>query len=200
MDMFMEHLDADTDTPEVHSEHGNVKERSGRKPKHQWRKTVKQEQTQRIARKVAADFTVPDGDTERVTIEDGSLGAVDEHAEEGHHTQHLIDGPFADEELLGRVTGAVEGGAEQGEEVAFELVRCGAGVACYVVGGDEDADSADGDQNAHDLGDVVAHMEEEEGQDDHDGYGPEVDELGAEHVGVAVGEDDEVVTFDVAEG
>lgn len=40
---------------------------------------------------------------------------------------------------------------------------------------------------------------QEEGDDYHHDYGPEIDELGAEDGGVAVSEDDEVVSLDVAE-
>lgn len=69
-----------------------------------------------------------------------------------------------------------------------------------MVGGDENAHSADTHEDTNDLGDVVADLEEEEGDDDYDGYRPEVDELGAEHGSVAVGEDDEVVPFHIAKG
>lgn len=47
---------------------------------------------------------------------------------------------------------------------------------------------------------MVADAEEKEGDGDDDGDRPEVDKRGAHHGCVLVGEDDEVVAFDVAEG
>lgn len=47
---------------------------------------------------------------------------------------------------------------------------------------------------------MVADVEEEEGDGDDEDDGPEIDELGGEDGGVAVGEDGEVVPFDVEEG
>lgn len=69
-----------------------------------------------------------------------------------------------------------------------------------MVRGDEHAHAADADEDSGNLGDVVADTEEEEGDDDDDGDGPEVDQGCAEHGRVAVGEDDEVIAFYVAEG
>ncbi len=44
---------------------------------------------------------------------------------------------------------------------------------------------------------MVADVEEKKGDGDDEDDGPEVDELGGEDGGVAVGEDGEVVAFDV---
>lgn len=44
---------------------------------------------------------------------------------------------------------------------------------------------------------MVADMEEEKGDGDDEDDGPEVDELGGEDGGVAVGENGEVVAFDI---
>lgn len=49
-----------------------------------------------------------------------------------------------------------------------------------MVGADEDADAADADYDAEDLGGVVADAEEEEGDCYYYYYCPEVYELGAE--------------------
>jgi hypothetical protein len=47
---------------------------------------------------------------------------------------------------------------------------------------------------------MVADAEEDEGDDDDDDDGPEVDELCRENGGVAVGQDSEIIPFDVEEG
>ncbi len=69
-----------------------------------------------------------------------------------------------------------------------------------MIAGEQDAHAADADEDAEDLGGVVADVEKEEGDGDDKDDGPEVDELGGEDGGVAVGEDGEVVAFDVEEG
>jgi hypothetical protein len=69
-----------------------------------------------------------------------------------------------------------------------------------VIGAEENAHAADADEDAEDLGPVVADAEEEEGYRDDDNDGPEVNQLRGEDGGVAVGEDGEVVSFDVEEG
>ena len=50
------------------------------------------------------------------------------------------------------------------------------------------------------MGDVVADMKKDKRYGGDDNNCPEVDQLGGEDVGIAVGEDDEVIAFDVAEG
>lgn len=68
-----------------------------------------------------------------------------------------------------------------------------------MVRGDQNAHAPDAGEDAGDLGDVVSDLEEDERHDDYHGDGPEVDQLRAEHRGVLVGEDDEVVALHVAE-
>lgn len=65
---------------------------------------------------------------------------------------------------------------------------------------DEDAHPADADEDTQDLGDVIAHAQEEEREHDDHHDRPEVDELDAEHGGVRVCQHHEVVALDVAEG
>lgn len=69
-----------------------------------------------------------------------------------------------------------------------------------MVRGDEHAHAADADQDANDLRVVVADMEQDEGDGHHHDNGPEVDQLGAHDIGVAVCEHNEVVAFDVEKG
>lgn len=53
-----------------------------------------------------------------------------------------------------------------------------------MVGGEDEAEAGDAEEDAEELGVVVADVEEEEGEDDDDGDGPEVDELGGEDGGL----------------
>ena len=69
-----------------------------------------------------------------------------------------------------------------------------------MIRGEQDTHATDADEDAEDLGGVVADVEEEEGDGDDEDDGPEVDELGGEDGGVAIGENGEVVAFDVEEG
>jgi hypothetical protein len=69
-----------------------------------------------------------------------------------------------------------------------------------VVRGEEQTHAADAHEDAQHLGPMVADAEEDEGDDDDDDDGPEVDELCRENGGVAVGQDSEIIPFDVEEG
>lgn len=133
------------------------------------------------------------------------MSAVPDHGPKGELADDFVQGPLGDEEFLGDVAEAVAEGAEEGEQIALDLVACadgvlGAGGAGDVVARDEDADAADADQDADDLGDVVAHAQEAKRDDDDGDDGEEVDELRGEDGGVAVGEHGEVVPLHVEEG
>ena len=197
------HLDANHHAPEIAGEEGDVEKGGRRKAEDERGERVEERETQRIPDQIATDLAVPGGGLEGGAIEDARLGAVDDHAPEAHLADDLVEGPLGDEEFLRHVGEAVEGGAEEGEEVAFELVGS-ADVAAVgagdVVRGEQEAHAADADQDAGHLGDVVSDAQGEEGDEDDDDDGPEVDELGAEDGGVAVGEHGEVVAFDVHEG
>ena len=116
----------------------------------------------------------------------------------------LIQRALADQPLLRHIAQAVESRAGESEEVALELVPASDAAEATamgdVVGAKEDADATDGDEDAGELGGVVADVEEEGGDEDDDDDGPEVYELRGEDGGVAVGEDGEVVAEDVKEG
>lgn len=183
MDMLMEDLDADDDAPEIAREQGDVEESGRREAEHDGRAGVEDEQAERVAGEVAADLgVVPDRLRVAGPVEDARHGAVDEHAPEAELAHDLVQRPLADEELLGHVAHAVEGGAGQGEEVAFELVAARdpaeAGSLRDVVRAEEDADPADADEDADDLRRVVADVQEDGGDEDDHYDGPEVDELG----------------------
>ncbi|KAI1921824.1 hypothetical protein LOZ12_005183 [Ophidiomyces ophidiicola] len=205
VDGVFEDLDADHNAPEITGEKTDVEKRGGRQAKENGGERVEDEQAEGVAGEIAADLAVPDGVLEGAAVEDGGLHAHDDGGVEAELAEHLVQGPLADKVLLGDVGEAVEGGAEQGEQVALELVAAGLGGAATagageVVGAEQHAHAADADDDAQVLGPVVADAQEEEGERDDDDDGPEVDELGAEDGGVAVGEDDEVVALDVADG
>lgn len=202
VDVQVQRLDPDDHAPEVARQQGDVHERGRRQAEDEGRGRVEEGQAEGVADEVPGNLAVPVGGLEGGAVEDGGLDAVDHHAPEGELADDLVDGALADEVLLDDVGEAVESGGEQGEQVALDLAAAGIVAAVGagdVVGGDEDAHAADADEDAEDLGVVVADVQQEEGDDDDDDDGPEVDQLGGEHGCVAIGEDDEVVTFDVAE-
>ena len=203
MDCEAKDLDADDDAPEVAGEEGDVEEGGGGEAEHERGEGVEEEEAERVADEIAGDLAVPGGGAEGGAVEDAGLGAVDQHGPEAELADDFVQRPFADEEFFRHVGEAVESRAEEGEEVALELVAAGdvaAVGAGDVVATQEDAHAADADENTDDLGDVVADSEHEKGEDDDDDDGPEVDQLRAKDGGVAVGEDGEVVSFHVHEG
>lgn len=201
VDAQVEDLDANGDAPEVARQQGDVEEGGRGEAEEHGGERVEEEQHERVARQVAADVCVPHGGAEAVAVEDARLRAVDQHAPEAELAHHLVQRALRHQKLLAHVGDAVQRGAQQREQVALERVeRRGGPAGGQVVGPEEDAHAADAEQDADDLQPVVAHLEEEEGDDDHDDNGPEVDELGGQDGGVAVGQDDEVVALDVEEG
>ena len=197
-------LDPDQHGPEACRQERNVKKRRRRQPEQHRREAVKGKEDERVADEIAADVAVPPSPPQRSAVEDGGLGAVDEHGPEAELADDFVQGPAGDEHLLGHVGEAVEGGREHGEEVALELVRhvrgTGRAVAVDVVRRQQHADAAAAEQDAGVLGEVVAHAQEDDGDGDDDDNGPEVEQLRREDVGVAVREHDEVVALHVAEG
>lgn len=200
VDGVAEDADADDGAPEVSREEGDVEEGGGREAQDVRDHRVEQEQREREADDVADHGAVEVGRLEAVAVEDGGLHAVDEDAEEAEEGEDLVGRTPADEPFLEGVGEAVEGRAEEGEQVAFEEVRAGPAVgALDVVAREQDARAPDADEDADDLEDLVAHAQEEEGDDDDDDDGPEVDELCGQDVGVVVGQHGEVVALDVEE-
>ena len=185
MNMFTEDFHPNNDPPEITRQQTDIEESRRSETEHDRRAGIEDEQTEGIPRQVPAHFAVvPDRLRVAGSIEDARHGAVDEHAPEAELAHDLVERALADEELLGHVAHAVEGGADEGEEVAFELVAARdaaeAGTLCDVVAAEEDADAADADEDADDLRWVVAHVEEDGGDEDDHYDGPEVDQLGGE--------------------
>ena len=115
------------------------------------------------------------------SVEDAAHGAVDNGAPKAQLAHDFVQRSLAHQELLRHVAHAVERGAQQGEEVALELVAAGdaaeAGTLRDVVRAEEDADAADADEDADDLGGMVADVEENARDEDDHYDGPEIDEL-----------------------
>ena len=164
---------------------------------------IKEREDQRIADHIPGDGAIPRRGLEGVAVENPRLGAVDDHAPKAQLAHDLIQRTLRHEELLRHVAEAVEGRSREGEEIALELVAGGDVAAVRardVVARDQQARPADADQDPEHLRPVVADLQKEETDRDDDDDGPEVDELGGEDGGVAVGEHGEVVALDVAEG
>ena len=195
------HLDPNQHAPEVRRQQRDVEKGRRREPEQHRRQRVKGEEDERVADEIAGDGGVPGGVAKGVAVEDGRLRAVDEHGPETELADDFVQRASADEDFFGDVGETVEGGGRDGEEVAFELVGCGAAnvVALDVVGRKQDAHATAAEQDAGVLGDVVADVQEDERDCDDDDNGPEVDELGGQNVGVTVRKNDEVVAFNVAE-
>ena len=180
--MQMKHLDSDRRAPKVPRQQGNVEEGRGRETEEDGGAAVEDEEQERVAGEVAADFAVvPDGIFILWSVENSRHGAVDEHAPEAELAYNFVQGSLGDEEFFRHVTHAVEGRADQGEEIPFQLIAARdaaeAGTLGDVIGAEEDADATDADEDADDLGRVVANVEEDEGNQDDHYDGPEVDEL-----------------------
>ncbi|KAH6604416.1 hypothetical protein Trco_007862 [Trichoderma cornu-damae] len=194
-------VDADDDAPEVGRQEGDVEEGGAAHAQDERGEGVEDEEEQGVADEPAGDGAVPVGVLEGFAVKDGGLDAVDDHAEEAQEGEDVVHGPLGDEPLLEDVGDAVQGGAEEAKEIALDHVDAGAAVgAGDVVGGEEDAHAAAADEDADDLEGLVAHAQQGEGDDDDADDGPEVEQLGGQEVGVAVGQDGEVVALDVEEG
>lgn len=201
VDRVAKDADANDDAPKVGGEEGNVEERGGAHAQDERCEGVEEGQAEGVADEPAGDLGRPVGLLEGLAVEDGGLDAVDNHAKEADEGEDVVHGRLGDEPLLEDVAGAVEGGAEQGKEVALERVGGLAVVGVgHVVGREKDAHAAAADEDSNDLEDLVADLEEEEGDEDDADNGPKVDELRRQDVGVAVGLDGEVVALDVERG
>ena len=138
-----------------------------------------------------------------MAVEYTGLCTVDDRGPEAQLADNLIQRPAGDEPLLINITQSIKCSTQQREQISLELVAGGdvpAVGAGDVVGREQQAHAADADEDAEHLGPVIADLEEGEGEGDDDDDGPEVYELGGEDGRVAVGEDGEVVAFDVEEG
>ena len=179
-------LNPDRHAPEIARQQRDIEKGSRREAEQQRGERVEDEEHERVADDVADDLAVPGSAAEGRAVEDPGLRPVDQHAPEGELPDYFVHGPLGDEELFEAVAEAVEAGSEEGEEVTFQLVRGRVIVlAGDVVGGEEDAHAADTEEDAGVLREVVAHVEEDERNDDNNDNGPEVDQLGREDGGLS---------------
>lgn len=201
VDLVSEDAHADDGAPEIAGEQGDVEEGGRGDSQEEGHDGVEERQHQRVPDDVPDDGAAEVGRLETVAVEDGGLGPVDEEAEETEEGEDLVRGALADEPFLARVGQAVEGGAQEREQVALDQVHARPTVgALDVVARQQDAGAADADEDAGDLEDLVPHAQQQERYDDDHDDGPEVDELGRQDVRVVVGEHGEVVALDVQEG
>ena len=185
VDLEMKDLNPNHGTPKVAREQTDVEKGGAAHAEHERRDGIEDEEKHVKADDVADDGARPRRVPEALAVKDAGLRAVDQHAPEREHAHHLVHGPLADEELLQHVGEAVEGGAEEREQVALELVFGGKLVcAGEVVRHHEQANAADAGEDADYLRELVADVEEGEGYCDDDYDGPEVDELSGQNCGL----------------
>ena len=203
MDGKAKHADTNSHTPEITRQKTNVEERRATHAEDDRSQGVEKRKRQCITHEVTAHGPVPSCLLPRIPIEDGRLDTIDDHAPETNLAHDLIQRTLARQELLGHITQAIERSTQERKQITLDLISATnvrAVGSRDMVGAHENAKTADADEDADDLSGVVPHVEEEEGDDDDEDDGPEVDELGGEDGGVAVGEDGEVVAFDIEEG
>lgn len=122
MNRQTQHLDTHNHTPEVACQHRQIQQRRGRQPEDERRRGVEEGQADGESDEVARNGAVPGRIAEGLAVEDGSLGAVDEHGPEGELADDFVHGAFANQVFLRDVGEAVTGGGQQREEVAFDWV------------------------------------------------------------------------------
>lgn len=146
---------------------------------------------------VSANFGVPVCSAETISVEDTSLGAVDQHSPEPNLPDDLIHRFFRHQKLFKHVTETIKCCSKQHEKIPFHL-SWQYSTDCITVFGivrKQETETSAADQYAKDLSPLVAYMEEEEGDDHDDDNSPEVDQLGAQNCRVSVCKDDEIIAF-----
>ena len=174
----MEDFDTNYHAPEIPCQKRDILERRAGEAVQNGNECVENSQNERVPNEVATDFPVPGRSGEGVTVENRCLHAVDDHRPKTKLANDFVEGSAADEPLFVDVAETVEAGAEDGEEIAFQLLAaCDAadGGAVDRVGPEKHAHAADADEYTEDLRPVVADLEEEKGEEDDDDDGPEVD-------------------------
>lgn len=198
VDRVSKDLRTDNDTPEVAGEQRDVHKGRAAHAEHQRNEAVEHEHEDGEADDVTRDVAVKACTLEGVTIEDGGDDAVDDEAEETNEGEDVVHGGLGNEPFFKSVAETVAGCTGKSKHITLDRILAAVG-ARKVVGGDEDAHTANGDEDTDNLGDLVADLEDEEGDDDDDGNSPEVDELRRQDVCVAVRQNRKVVTQDVKE-
>lgn len=184
----MEDLHSNDHAPEITGQKTDIKESSACQTEHERGTRVEDRKQERVSHEITTNIAIPDSAVERRTVEYASLGAINKHTPKTQLPHDLIKWSFRNQEFFSNVTEAVESCACEGKEVAFKLVTAsdaaGGRALSYVVAAEQDADAANADEDAHDLGRVVANAKDDEGDYDDNYDGPEIYELGGEDCGI----------------
>lgn len=200
MNLQSKDLRADDHTPEVSREQPDVQKRRRSHPQHHRHRRVKPRQKQSVTSQVPSHLGIPCCVLKGLAIEDGRLHTVDEHSPPCQLADNLVQRLLAHEKLLRHVGQTVAGRSQQGKQISLDLVLCGSAIGFIdVVRRDEETESRAADENSHVLENVISDMEEDEGDDHNHGYGPEVDELRREDIGILIGQHRKVISLDVEE-
>ena len=135
--------------PEVAGQEGDI-EKCGRGESEQdGSQGIEERERECITDYIVSHRTRPCGITDGMPVEDGRLGPIDEHAPEAKLTDDLVQRPLRHQELLGQIRETIEGGAEQSEEIASNLVVGRSNVAARdTITGQQQSHSAYANQDA----------------------------------------------------
>ena len=123
VDVVMEDLGTNDDSPEGACQQTDVEESSGRHAEDDWCQRIEDEQQQSVADNVADDLSIPVCLLDRMAIEDSSLNAVDKHAPECELTNNFVHGSFRDQELFKSVAETVKRLSEEAEKISLEGIN-----------------------------------------------------------------------------
>ena len=181
MNAQVENFDTDAYTPEVPCQETDVEESSAGQPEHDRCQRVEQRKDQCVTGQVSANFTVPCSCSELVLVEDASLSAIPNHAPEAQLTDDFVKRPLGNEEFLDNVADTITSSTNEGEQIALDLISLAdtiaRGCSSDVITTNQDANASDADQDANNLRDVIPDPEKDEGYDNNNDYGKEVDQL-----------------------
>ncbi len=181
MNAQVENLDTDAYTPEVSCQETDVEESSAGQPEHDRCQRVEQRKDQCVTGQVSANFTVPCSCSELVLVEDASLSAIPNHTPEAQLTDDFVKRPLGNEEFLDNVADTIASSTNEGEQIALDLVSLAdtiaRGCSSDVITTNQDANASDADQDANNLRDVIPDPEKDEGYDNNNDDGEEVDQL-----------------------
>lgn len=202
MNGIIEYVDPNNHVPEVDGEERDVKEGRRCESEQQRRQRVEEDQAEGISNQVSGHLAIPDCGLEVRPIKDAGDDAVDDHAIKGELPDYLVYRSLARHEFLHSVREAVASGSHQREQITLDHIvprvvsPTGAG---DVVRREQHAQATDTDQNSYDLGKVVPHVHQEEGEHDDYNNGPDEDQLDAKEGSISKGQNDEIISKNVEE-
>lgn len=179
VDDIAKDVDANDDAPEVGRQQRDIEKGGTAHTQDEGSQGIEDEEAEGVAGEPAADGVVPVSIAEGRAVEDGSLNAVDEHAKEAHKSQDVVHGALGHEPLLENVGNTIESGTEKAKEIALNHINTWAAVgASDVIRGEQDTHATAANEDTDDLEQLVAHTQQEEGDDDNADDGPKVEQLG----------------------